>query len=40
MKMEFREVYEKTFQNFGVMYGPGTFVTPQYKLSAFDKAIS
>ena len=40
MKMEFGEVYEKTFQNFGVMYGPGTFVAPQYKVSAFDEATS
>ncbi|KAJ5471499.1 hypothetical protein N7530_008856 [Penicillium desertorum] len=40
MKIELGEVYEKTFQNFGVMYGPGTFVAPQYKVSAFDKAIS
>ncbi|CDM32673.1 HAT dimerisation [Penicillium roqueforti FM164] len=38
MKMELGEVYEKTFQNFGVMYGPGTFVAPQYKVSAFDEA--
>lgn len=40
MKMELGEVYEKTFQNFGVMYGPGTFVAPQYKVSAFDEATS
>jgi hypothetical protein len=40
MKMDFGEVYEKTFQNFGVMYGPGTFVAPQYKVSAFDEATS
>ncbi|KAJ5522371.1 hypothetical protein N7527_006486 [Penicillium freii] len=40
MKMEFGEVYEKTFQNFGVIYGPGTFVAPQYKVSAFDEATS
>ncbi|KAJ5481400.1 hypothetical protein N7475_000212 [Penicillium sp. IBT 31633x] len=40
MKMEFGEVYEKTFQSFGVMYGPGTFVAPQYKVSAFDEATS
>jgi hypothetical protein len=40
MKMEFGEVYGKTFQNFGVMYGPGTFVAPQYKVSAFDEATS
>ncbi|KAF2996348.1 hypothetical protein E8E15_000433, partial [Penicillium rubens] len=40
MKMEFGEVYEKTFQKFGVMYGPGTFVAPQYKVSAFDESTS
>ncbi|KAJ5350258.1 hypothetical protein N7541_007985 [Penicillium brevicompactum] len=40
MKMEFGEVYEKTFKSFGVMYGPGTLVAPQYKLSAFDEATS
>ncbi|KAJ9480643.1 hypothetical protein VN97_g12902 [Penicillium thymicola] len=40
MKMELGEVYEKTFQDFGVMYGPGTFVAPQYKVSAFDEATS
>ena len=40
MKMEFVEVYEKTFQKFGVMYGPGTFVAPQYKVSAFDESTS
>jgi hypothetical protein len=28
MKMELRKVYEKTFQDFGVMYGTGTFVAP------------
>ena len=40
MKMELGEVYEKTFQDFGVMYGTGTFVAPQYKVSAFDGASS
>ncbi|CAI7638737.1 unnamed protein product [Penicillium palitans] len=40
MKMEFVEVYKKTFQKFGVMYGPGTFVTPQYKVSAFDESTT
>lgn len=40
MKMEFGEIYEKTFKSFGVMYGPGTLVAPQYKVSAFDEATS
>lgn len=40
MKMELGEVYEKTFQDFGVMYGTGNFVAPQYKVSAFDGASS
>ncbi|CAG8081639.1 unnamed protein product [Penicillium salamii] len=40
MKMEIGEVYEKTIKSFGVMYGPGTLVAPQYKVSAFDEATS
>ncbi|CAG8140155.1 unnamed protein product, partial [Penicillium salamii] len=40
MKMEFGEIYEKTFKSFGVMYGPGTLVAPQYNVSAFDEATS
>jgi hypothetical protein len=38
MEMEIGEVYEKIYQSFGVMYGPGTLVAPQYKVSAFDEA--
>ncbi|KAJ5340406.1 hypothetical protein N7541_009530 [Penicillium brevicompactum] len=38
MKMELREIHEKTFEDFGVMYGTGTLIAPQYKVSAFDGA--
>ncbi|KAJ5742366.1 uncharacterized protein N7511_001761 [Penicillium nucicola] len=40
LRMELAEVYENTFQKFEVMYGTGTFVAPQYKVSAFDDATS
>jgi hypothetical protein len=38
MKVELGELYQKTFQNFGVIYGTGTLIAPQYKNSAFDGA--
>lgn len=40
MTMEPGEIYEKTFQDFGVIYGTGTLIAPQYKVSAFDGATS
>ncbi|EKV04718.1 hypothetical protein PDIG_41380 [Penicillium digitatum PHI26] len=40
MKMELGELYEKTFQRFGIMYGTGTLIAPQYKVSALDGATS
>lgn len=40
MKMELGELYEKTFQRFGIMYGTGTLIAPQYKDSALDGATS
>ncbi|CAG7970169.1 unnamed protein product [Penicillium salamii] len=40
IKMEFREVYEKTFKSFGIIYSPKTLVAPQYKVFTFDEPTS
>ena len=40
MKMELQEIHEKTFEDLGVMYGTGTLIAPQYKVSAFDDVRS
>lgn len=35
-RQKLREYYEKTYRDHGFLYGTGTLLAPQYKLSAFD----
>jgi hypothetical protein len=35
-RQKLKEYYEKTYRDHGFLYGTGTLLAPQYKLSAFD----